>query len=72
MIPDIKHPAYHKDNRQSQQKEDHTAQSIGDHQTSAALFSPCSDGCSALPCRHGSKTTSFPSDFRIMVTFSPL
>ena len=28
MIPDIKHPAYHKDNRQSQQKEDHTAQSM--------------------------------------------
>ena len=28
-------------------------------------------GCLALPYRHGSKTTSFPSDFRIMVTFSP-
>ncbi len=35
------------------------------------VFSPCSDGCLAFPCRHGSKTTSFPSDFRIMVTFSP-
>ena len=45
--------------------------SISHHQPSAALFSPCSDGCLALPYRHGSKTTSFPSNFRIMATFSP-
>ncbi len=71
MLPDMKHLAYHKDNHQSQQKEDRTAQSTGDRQPSAAFFSPCSDGCMAFPYRHGSKITSFPSDFRIMVTFSP-
>ena len=38
MLPDMKHPAYHKDNHQSQQKEDRTAQSIGDRQPSAAFF----------------------------------
>ena len=38
MIPIIERPAYHKNNHQSQQKEDHTAQSIGDHQPSAAFF----------------------------------
>ena len=62
---------FRKEDHQGRQKEDRTAQGIGDHQPSAAFFSPCSDGYLAPPYRHGSKTTSFPSDFRIMVTFSP-
>jgi len=33
-------------------------------------FPPCSEGYLALLYYHGSKITSVPSDFRIIVTFS--